>query len=418
MFLEPREYEARRRIGLGGIGGKSATHEVHSVTFQPRGVAANNDRVVTEKWDISGQEWLFLAVFDGHLGSTTAEYTAKNLPTIIRRRLRTLVHKLDGRRLDRSNIASNEPRVTALLSQEITRFDNAIGEALVKICPQPSELTEEQAKHFIERHKDIVERAFSGTTLAFALVNVPGRFMWAAGVGDSSIGLSTIGDDGKVHAQRLCELHSFKNPKEYFRAVMSHSSAENPLIDWEHRILGWMNVARSIGGFALKLPAPYLAHIFRYLPFQGDPPISTYIPKILTPPYIISDPSMRFMDLQPHWGPNSKLFLFTDGVDNLVDGWLVFKPEQHSGADPIDVVAALLADEIDPRIEHILGHQVERRWSGPENNNATDVLGNLLGGKNVARLEMVTDMDRLNDQEGWPFHIDDTSIIVWGLTDM
>lgn len=169
----------------------------------------------------------------------------------------------------------------------------------------------------------------------------------------------------------------------------------------------------------MKLHSSYLANLFQYLPrYERHCPFAKYAPKILTPPYITSEPSVRFTDLHSVWRPDSKIFLFTDGVDNLVDGWLVFKPREHSGADPVDVVSALLAgDQVDPRIEEILGHKVVPRWSGQENNRATDVLGNLLGGEDVERLEMVTDLNRLDDQVGWPFHIDDTSIIVWHITD-
>lgn len=167
----------------------------------------------------------------------------------------------------------------------------------------------------------------------------------------------------------------------------------------------------------MKFPAPYLANLFRYLPGFEDAPFDDIISRIKTPPYIVNWPSVCFTDLAHFWPRQSKIFLFTDGVDNLVDGWLVFKPREHSGGDPVDVVSALLADQIEPRIEGILGHPVIPRWSGEENNLAVDVLGNLLGGTDVERLEAVTDLERLN-KLGWPFHIDDTSIIVWPVTDL
>lgn len=256
------------------------------------------------------------------------------------------------------------------------------------------------------------------------------------GVDSLCLGLSYIGRDGRPKGQRLCRMHTFKDRQEYFHATMVHPGSEQPLFDWEDRILGWQTVARgmvsslrcwliptdmsssAIGNFSMKFPAPYLANLFRYLPSMEKWNFDTIIAKIKTPPYIVCSPSVRFTDLQPVWRRDSKIFLFTDGVDNLVDGWLVFKPRQHSGADPIDVVSALLANPIEPRIAEILGHQVIPRWSGPENNRATDVLGNLLGGANIQRLEAVTDLERLNDEKSdWPFHIDDTSIIVWRCTD-
>jgi hypothetical protein len=44
---------------------------VHTVTFQPLKARVNQDRVMTEKWDIGGQTWLFLAVCDGEFVSAS-----------------------------------------------------------------------------------------------------------------------------------------------------------------------------------------------------------------------------------------------------------------------------------------------------------------------------------------------------------
>ena len=106
--------------------------------------------------------------------------------------------------------------------------------------------------------------------------------------------------------------------------------------------------------------------------------------------------------------------VFSDGVDSLVDGYFVFRPETHSGADPCKVVAALLQENIEPYIGEILGHPVEPRWNGPNGNRAIAVLGNLLGGTDVRRLEMTMDQERLadDDDDSILFHINDTSIIL------
>ncbi|KAI0775330.1 protein serine/threonine phosphatase 2C [Trametes elegans] len=416
-MMSEREYQARERILIGRIGGKTHTHHIHGVTFKPQGSGTNQDRMVIQKWDILNDEWLFLAVFDGHLGSATSDYTSKMLPTFIQRRLHSFIEGIGGR-LDRGNVAQHGSRVTALLEHEIQSFDKAIGDALRAICPDPSTLSAEQARRLIEKHQNIVQRAFSGTTLAFALVNPRQRFLWAAGLGDSTVGLSTTDRQGRIQVHRLCDMHTFQDPKEYFRAAMSHPTSEKDIIDWDNRMLGWMAVPRSIGGFALKLHASYLDHVFRYMGFTANPPIETHVPKIKTPPYVTSEPSVRFTDLQPYWGKNSHVILFTDGVDNLVDGYFVFRPMGHSHANPLEVVAELLRDDIDPRIETILGHAVQPRWSGAEDNRATDVLGNLLGGTNLERLEMVSDVDRHDDPDAdCMFHIDDTTIIIWPVKD-
>ncbi|OJT03704.1 hypothetical protein TRAPUB_5631 [Trametes pubescens] len=207
-----RYFDARRRISEGYIEGKSAILDVDTVTFQPKGrVDANEDRIVTDIWDLHGQRWLALAVFDGmvfavvglrtaailhmltvlrllgHLGTTTADYCSQTLPVAIRARLQGYIQSIGGR-LDRSNIATHESHVTVLLKDEIEMLEKRIGTAVREVCPRPERLTEEQARRLIEEHHDILLRAFSGTTLVFALINVDQHFMWAAGVGDSSIG--------------------------------------------------------------------------------------------------------------------------------------------------------------------------------------------------------------------------------------
>lgn len=72
---DPRVIEARRRISEGYIACKSPVHG-DTVTFQPKGkIDANEDRLVTETWDICGQRWLAGAVFDG-MDSTLIGFAA------------------------------------------------------------------------------------------------------------------------------------------------------------------------------------------------------------------------------------------------------------------------------------------------------------------------------------------------------
>lgn len=90
--------------------------------------------------------------------------------------------------MDRVNVDIHKAGMAAMIADTIEDFDRQIGDALRDICPRPEELTEEEARRLIADHKDIVERAFSGTTVALALVNFDEQFMWAAGVGDSTVG--------------------------------------------------------------------------------------------------------------------------------------------------------------------------------------------------------------------------------------
>ena len=57
------------------IGTKLEGEGVHTVSFQPLESRVNQDRLVTEKWDIGGQTWLFLAVCDGKCLSHASQRT-------------------------------------------------------------------------------------------------------------------------------------------------------------------------------------------------------------------------------------------------------------------------------------------------------------------------------------------------------
>jgi pyruvate dehydrogenase phosphatase len=113
---------------------------------------------------------------------------------------------------------------------------------------------------------------------------------------------------------------------------------------------------------------------------------------------------VKYTDLTPLWDRGLVAVLFTDGVDNLVSGRWVFHPEAPSKADPLQVVADLLQDNVDDSLEATLGHGVQSRWSG---NHAVDVLSNLAGGTDSGRLQKVLDVVEDSD-----LYIDDTSIVV------
>ena len=170
----------------------------------------------------------------------------------------------------------------------------------------------------------------------------------------------------------------------------------------------------AIGNFKLKFHQAYLSHLLRFLPTTAQTPPEKVIPRIMTPPYLIVEPSVRFIDLQLYSTAEPTVMLFSDGVDCLVDGYFNFSPDVHRKSNPCQVVAALLQEDVDPFVEEALEHKVELRWTGPSGNKAVDVLGNLLGGTNVDKLKMVLDQKILADTTENPgFYIDDVSIIIF-----
>ena len=170
----------------------------------------------------------------------------------------------------------------------------------------------------------------------------------------------------------------------------------------------------AIGDLALKMDGAYMRHLFQFVPGHGT--LSQFANRVVSPPYVSATPSLRFLDLDPIWGYDPILVLHSDGVDSLVDGEVVFSPGVSRKIKPLDVVCTLLPNQLfDHQVEAMLGHKLEPQWSRNEENMAIDILGNLLGGANAERLEMVMDRRRLQAAEP-VFIIDDVTIVVARLT--
>lgn len=119
----------------------------------------------------------------GHGGTSTAEYTAQVLPGRIWAELSTLPDRLDP---DKDQ--NYQTLIPALLLEEIEKFDRQIGEAVIALCKKPKKITEGQARELVQKHSEVLSRAYHGTTLTIALVNRSQEAMWLAGVGDSTVG--------------------------------------------------------------------------------------------------------------------------------------------------------------------------------------------------------------------------------------
>ena len=124
----------------------------------------------------------------GHAGTRTSEYTAKELPKRIHGALSAMVQGELRNGLNRGNVVEVAPLISDLLAREVEAFDAELGERVKAICPDPSALTEEDARAIIQENFEPLMLAWSGTTLAAALVNVTLRCVWAISVGDSSVG--------------------------------------------------------------------------------------------------------------------------------------------------------------------------------------------------------------------------------------
>ncbi|KAJ2977069.1 hypothetical protein NUW54_g11467 [Trametes sanguinea] len=272
---------ARQRLLQAFQSTKSSPPDVHAVTFQPLGWDSNADRMVTERWTIRGQQWLFLAVCDGHGGSCTSQYTIETLPHRLRSALKRVVCKRFGGRIDRSNLDVAGVYVASMFEVEIVEFDRTLKRAVRELCPNPRELSKEQAEQLLLDHEEIFLRAFQGTTLVLALINVDLHFMWAAGVGDSSVALSTTNTAGSRSVELLCKHHTFTDPQEYYRTIMAHHSSEQNVVDHDNRLLGLLRMSRAIGDLPFKMERAYTRHLFQYFPDYNPQSLARLAEKVM-----------------------------------------------------------------------------------------------------------------------------------------
>ena len=126
--------------------------------------------------------------YSGHGGIETAEFTARSLPGHIYTVLQALNLLPDG--FDPKGNHEYHDRISALLSEEIEKFDRDIGEVVTALCKDPRKLTEANAQLLIETHSEVLGRAYHGTTLTVALINNTQEDLWVANIGDSTVGAS------------------------------------------------------------------------------------------------------------------------------------------------------------------------------------------------------------------------------------
>ncbi|KAG6897008.1 hypothetical protein C0992_004719 [Termitomyces sp. T32_za158] len=384
---------------------------IHAVTFQPTPDRENEDRYVVEEWDDvdQGPSWLFLAVLDGHAGSEAAEYTKDNLPSVLRNALRS--------KLASSQARYNHAEISALLRLQIEEFDRQIGAAVIALCPDPHELDHSSASSLLDSPDSCsLRRAISGTTLSIALIDGKKENLWVIGLGDSSVVLLTNERRLALTAQRLTPLHNTSTPSEYARVKLAHPTSEYNVLK-DQRVLGVLSITRAIGDFSYKLPAAYSVNLFSKMHAARGGCLVQDISKYNTsPPYIIATSDVRHIDLTTVRDKEPILLLYTDGVNNIIEGRFLFRKGNPSKTDPAAVLGALLSDPVDKAfLEGVFDHAVEPRWN-KDGNRAVEILGNILGGRDAVRMEQIMTPALLSTTGESDLYVDDTTIIFCPLT--
>ncbi|KAJ3991603.1 phosphatase 2C-like domain-containing protein [Lentinula boryana] len=431
---------ARSFIRKSTFSNSRMTNETTTVYAQFRGTPNEDRFTVSEDWELSDHVWQFIAVFDGHGGSTTADYLAKHFASHLRRSMELSFSYSPGstpsptppeslstagsRSNDTPVILFTNKNISEFLKRQVRAFDEDLGKAVKEICPNPESLSDKEAHALYEAHKMVIARARCGSTMAGILLDKTERRMWVCCVGDSSVVLSIkspISDRRK--AVLLNQHHTAQSPQEYHRVTMAHPSHERDKIwlDGEERIFGTLSMTRAFGDFMYKFPTSFTATLFSKFPSTAMRSVNRVLSYNRTPPYVISDPFVTFVDLTAFSeDEDPAVIIYSDGLEALASrlsiaamnkGISDVNGSSHVVPTAVDIIGALLGQPLDLAA---LPSSVTDMF--PNNNAAFDLISNLLDRaipkKLRAHLESMRNDDDNDDEE---LYIDDVTVIVFKL---
>ncbi|KAJ3782542.1 phosphatase 2C-like domain-containing protein [Lentinula aff. detonsa] len=434
------EHLARSFIRKSTFSNARMTNETSTVYAQFRGTPNEDRFTVSEDWELSDHVWQFIAVFDGHGGSTTADYLAKHFASHLRRSMELsfsyspestpsptppeLLSTAGSRSNDNPVILFTNKNISEFLKRQVRAFDEDLGKAVKEICPNPESLSDKEAHALYEAHKMVIARARCGSTMAGILLDKTERRMWVCCVGDSSVVLSTkspISDRRK--AVLLNQHHTAQSPQEYHRVTMAHPSHERDKIwlDGEERIFGTLSMTRAFGDFMYKFPTSFTATLFSKFPSTAMRSVNRVLSYNRTPPYVISDPFVTFVDLTAFSeDEDPAVIIYSDGLEALASRLSIAAMSKgisdvsgSSDAVPtaVDIIGALLGHPLD-----LAALPSSLTDIFPNNNAAFNLISNLLDKaipkKLRAHLESMRNDDGNDDEE---LYIDDVTVIVFQL---
>ncbi|THH08376.1 hypothetical protein EW145_g2739 [Phellinidium pouzarii] len=380
---------------IGGDGERATSSKAYSVTIQPcpDPEQRSQDRHVVDSWEMSGGNWTFVGVFDGHAGHDTVDYTLEKLPSSIRSSLASVLSATPSPTAD---------AISSVLSESISRFDQSLNESLLSIFAGDEEsfktMSDNEIKNLINdqerggRNASIVARCMRGTTALVALVDPRRENLWVASLGDC---IAVLGATNKAHVRTqgrvISSTHNGRISSEAQRVRREHPGEEEAVL--RNRVLGAIAVTRALGDHLFKLPVIYTGRVFMNASagFKISTPLEEILPRIKTPPYVSATPDVNHIVLKDAFSasqadsttPNDQRRFLIMCSDGLVD---------------------LLNNEPEPeRWARVVGKALS---SSDGSNAASALLRHAFGGENAVEVSRLLTVEMC---ERW---MDDTTIVV------
>ncbi|KAI7974027.1 hypothetical protein EIK77_001669 [Talaromyces pinophilus] len=334
-------------------------------------LASNNpceDRLIHGKFDApwdDAKQWMVWAVFDGHIGSQTAELLKNQLLSFVRHDLSKLKSL--------SNTGSvPETFIQRAINDGFVNLDDSIIKSASRVGQ-----SEESLKDKVKKPAP----AWSGSCALLSLYDPVTGTLHVACTGDSRAVLGQKGPDGKWEATPLSVDQTGRNNEEIARICKEHPGEED--IIKNGRVLG-IEVSRAFGDGQWKWSLDFQQDVQRRS--FGPAPLT---PKydVRTPPYLTAEPVVTSTKIDPT--KPSFLIMATDGLWNtlssqqgvdLVGKWLESRAAERTNNKSEPAYSVYDSFDFSHFWKGVHWRFVEKRTTIQDDNVAVHLVRNALGG--------------------------------------
>lgn len=323
------------------------------------------DRVRISSVQIPGfqEPTLFLGVFDGHGGGTTADLISRRLFNYIALSLHP--EMLDLHDFHHSPTPKHDPTLRPAEIESLQAFKNELQnsqdvkenlKASFKRCDDDlskeiqTELTSTQPSYAALHY--YLSAAVSGCCAIVMVIHQ--GICYLASVGDCRAVYGTINQTNKFTATELIDEHNCDNVNEIRRLAATHPASEQNTIVKHNRLLGHLMPFRAFGDFNYKW-TPDMIHACGLTKAYGNSVIPAHYE---TPPYLIVEPEIIEMPVNVSEASQRFVVIATDGL------WELFE----SSRDVVESIAQHSNKSLEKQIDDDF-----------DENCATHVLRNALG---------------------------------------
>ncbi|KAI8835891.1 phosphatase 2C-like domain-containing protein [Chytridium lagenaria] len=335
---------------LGMNGGMAASpHKPPVVRFDTNSVNSNDpceDYYCQHTFNGN----LIFSMFDGHGGPECAALLKKYLASYIAH----AVSQLPA--LTQDHLTSPSPNrkkaVESALKSAFKRMDADIVGGAIDVAPNSLPLN--------SRIKESLKSALAGSCALVAYME--GNDVYVCCTGDSRAVLGSCTSEGRFMATDLSADQTVKNPNEYGRLIDEHPG-ELETVVVRGRVLGGLMPTRAFGDARYKWPLDIQNKVLPALSRRSTPR------NYKTPPYVTAEPEVTHYLIDP--SRDKFLVLATDGLYDVLES-----------DDVVSVVSEYM------RHKNLVSPPVDKRvdkWLHVDENAATDLLRNALGGPDEER---------------------------------